>query len=391
MARGSWGVMLAVLLTFWGVASPASAATISVVGPKETVYDYATMRCADGDSSDGPPRAFRDASNRVQVWMPGTNRRMIGPSLDSLTHDCVQVLQHHQQADPALYDDADWLTGGYTEDGQTIHALIHAEYHGQRHPGWCPGEPFIKCRYNSITYARSTDAGESFDHPSGPQNMVAAIPHRYVPGDGRYGYFSPSNIVKQGSYYYALIIASAFYGEQRPGTCVLRTQDLGDPKSWRAWDGDGYNVQFIDPYRESPEPIDRHVCQPVSHSQIKDMDRSLTYNSVLGKYVVTGTTNKYDPAQGRRVFGAYFSTSDDLIHWTDRQLLMETETLGTHMCGDPPVLVYPAILDSDSTDTRNFSTADGTAYVYFSELNYSISCILGNDRDLVRYPIQISP
>jgi hypothetical protein len=391
MARGSWGAVLGVLATLLAASPPAGAATIEVVGPQQTVYDYNTMRCASGDSADGTPRAFRDASNRVQVVVPGPNRRMIGPSLDSLTHDCVQVLQAHQNEDPALFDDLDWLAGTYTEDGQTIHALVHAEYHGFRHPGWCPGEPLIKCRYNAVTYAVSTDAGESFVHPPGPQNLVAAIPHRYVPGDGRYGYFSPSNIVKRGNYYYALIIASAFYGYQRPGTCVMRTLDLSQPRSWRAWDGDGYNVRFVDPYRESPEPMDRHVCQPVSHDQIRDMDRSLTYNSILDKYVVTGTSNIYDAAQGRQVFGAYFSTSDDLIHWTDRQLIMETETLGTHLCGDPPVLVYPAILDSDSSDQQNFTETDGSAYLYFSELPYNSSCQIGQVRNLVRFPIQISP
>jgi len=89
------------------------------------------------------------------------------------------------------------------------------------------------------------------------------------------------------------------------------------------------------------------------------------------------------------VFGFYFSTSDDLINWTDRQLLMEVETLGSYMCGDQNPRVYPAILDPSSTD-RNFGTADQTAYLYFTELIYQ-NCQLRAERDMLRVPIQFSP
>ena len=368
--------------------SAAPAASIEIVGPPETVFDKDTMACASNDSPDGTVRAFRDDTGRVQVLLRGSHRRMIGPDLYHLTHDCTVVFEGlHLYPGPWDYDYADWLAAPWTEDGRTLYALVHAEYHGWRLPGWCPGEPFQKCRYNAITFARSTDAGESFEHGPGPDWLVAAMPYRYVPGGGRYGYFSPSNIVKKDGWHYSLVLVSQSYGEQRAGTCVMRTRNVADPKSWRAWDGDGFNVRFVDPYRESPEPVHRHVCEPVSYEQIRDMNRNLTYNSVLGKYVVTGVTNKYDSDRGERVYWFYYSTSEDLINWTDRQLLMETETLGTYLCGDQNPRLYPGFLDNDSPE-RNFSMVDEYAELYFVEIVPDSSCVLGANRDQLRVPVR---
>ena len=52
-----------------------------------------------------------------------------------------------------------------------------------------------------------------------------------------------------------MILVSAEYRDQSAGVCLMRTQTLGDPKSWRAWDGEGFNVRFIDPYRDSAQAL----------------------------------------------------------------------------------------------------------------------------------------
>jgi hypothetical protein len=386
-----WGRAV-VALALLGALAPtaASAVSIETVGPPETVFDHDTMSCFFNDSPDGTVRAFRDDTGRVQVLLRGAHTRMIGPDLYNLTHDCKRVFNGLPvNPYPWEYDYADWLAAPWTDDGRNLHALVHAEYHGWRIPGWCPGEPFQKCRYNTITFARSTDAGESYQHGPGGDWLVAALPYRYVPGDGRYGYFSPSNIVERDGWHYSLIMVSQAYREQQFGTCLIRTRNVADPKSWRAWDGDGFNVRFVDPYRESPEPVGRHVCQPVSPVQIREMARNLTYNTFLGKYIVTGVTNKYDPVQDRRVYGFYFSTSEDLINWTDRQLLMETETLGTYLCGDENPRLYPGFLDPASPE-RNFSVVGEYAHLYFVEMIPN-NCVLGRERDQVRIPVRFVP
>ncbi len=61
--------------------------------------------------------------------------------------------------------------------------------------------------------------------------------------------FSPSNIVAHDGWLHAFVFAEAL-GAQRRGACLMRTRDMTDPTSWRAWDGRGFAVRFADPYAE---------------------------------------------------------------------------------------------------------------------------------------------
>ena len=377
---------LALVVTLLLCAPTAEAASINVVGPQETVYDYNTMACFQYDQPDIPVRAFRDYLGRVQVILPGANTRMIGPDLNNLTHDCTVVIPHLHRPLAADYADVDWVSSTYTLDGQEVFALLHAEHHGHEHPGYC-GEVYTKCRYNTATFARSTNGGDLYVRPPLPTHLVAAIPYRAVPGDGRYGFFTPSNIIEKDGWYYNMVLVSENYRAQRSGVCLMRTQNLGDPGSWRAWDGTGFNVRFIDPYRESGDPIAAHVCEPVAKGQIDQLNRSITYNSHLDKYIVIGTSRKYEPALGRIVTGFYYSFSDDLINWTDRQLLLETPR--PWQCGQPDPMVYPSFLDPDSTD-RNFSTSNQRLYVYYSAV-LRPNCMVTNYIDLRRNEIEVVP
>ena len=384
--RGVRVALLGMMVVLLGLPGGARAASINIVGPQEVVYDYETEHCFNLDQPDIPVRAFRDSLNRVQIILPGANTRMIGPDLDNLSHDCTVVLPWLNSPLPSDYADADWVSGVYTFDGQEIFTLLHSEYHPHVHPGYC-GEPFIKCRYNSVTFGRSTNGGDLIVRPSPPSHLVAAMPYRYVPGDGRYGFFSPSNIIEKDGWYYNMLLVSSAYREQRGGMCLMRTQNLADPKSWRAWDGTGFNVRFIDPYRESGDPVGAHVCEPVAPGN-SDLQRSITYNTFLDKYITIGTgVNRYHPGLGRNVTGFWYSFSDDLLNWTEPQLLIETPR--PWMCGDPDPIVYPSFLDPDSPD-RNFNTSDQRLYLYHSAGNRP-NCVNTGTQDLRRFEIEIVP
>lgn len=379
------------LASFAFAAPVAQAVSVSILGPREMIYDYDTERCQDFDWPDIPVRAFRDSLNRVQLvtgqgGIP--NNRLIGPDFDNLTRDCTPLLTNSNNPLPSEYDDAEWLSGIYTPDGQQVYALVHSEYHGLAHPGYC-GDEYTECRFNTVTSAQSSNRGDSYTQPAPPAQLVASIPYRSVPGDGRYGFFSPSNIIEKDGWFYNMILSSAQYREQASGVCLMRTQNLGDPKSWRAWDGEGFNVRFIDPYRDSARATSRHVCEVLSPNELGELNRSVVWSTYLDKWVVVGTSNLYEPAYGTVVRGFYFSTSDDLIRWTPRQLLMYVETAATWQCGDPDPAAYPSFVDPDSTD-RNFSTIDQNTHLYFTTFRRE-NCITTNKRDLKRIPIQFSP
>ena len=365
--------------------------TIRIVGEEEVVFDWSQNRCQAMNIPDLPARAFRDADGQVNLLLSHfTNYRMIGPELDQLKMDCNAVMLSQNNPDPALYSDAEWIAAPYTEDGQTIYAVVHDEYHGHEHPGQCsPGDrAFLLCWYNALTLVISTDGGASYSHVSPPpSHLVAGNPLRFEGGIGPYGMMSPSNIVKGKDGYYYEFVKFVSRNSEQQWSCLMRTQDLSDPASWRYWDGRGFEGQFTDPYLNGPSNSQAAPCPAISFNEIAGpLVESLTYNTELNRYVLVGIS-AFTPAN-REVWGFYYSFSEDLIHWTPRKLLVEVPLPWTvNNAGSDLSYLYPALLDSDS-ESRNFETTDKTAYLYYTRHNHG----QGNlDRDLIRVPVEFFP
>jgi hypothetical protein len=367
-----------------------SEATLRIVGREEVVFDWSEDACEPSDVPDLPARAFRDDRGRVQLIASHyVARRFVGPDLDGLRHECVPVFESRESPDPAAFSDREWIGSVYTLDGSTIFALLHAEYQGNTHPGRCPSGEYLECWYNAITLAVSRDGGVSYERVTEPPgHLVASIPSRYRPDGGSAGIFSPSNIVRspEDGRYYALVRVAG-YGNEPYGTCVMRTERLDRPDSWRAWGGDGFTVEFSNPYREG-DVRPSSWCEPVAPADIAAMTDSLTRNSVAGKYLLVGVSSLEDQASGRTVWGVYYSFSEDLVTWTPRRLLLETETVHSYECGDPDPIAYASLIDPASR-SRSFETTGRRGFLYFTRFNVDADCDLGLDRDLVRVPVEI--
>lgn len=379
-------ILLALLLALApGAKAYRFSSDVVQVGPEQVVYDWSAQQCEPYGIPDLPVRAFRDASNKVHLLLQHwVNHQFVGPDLNSAALDCRVTLASNNNADPSMYDDRQWVASPYTLDGTTVYALLHSEYLGGQHPGQC-STPFPDCWMTSLTAGVSSNGGMTYSHSAPPSHLVASVPYPYTPDVPSFGYSIPSNIVKRpDGYYYALFKAEA-YKDQPAGTCAIRTKNLADPKSWRAWNGTSFSTQLIDPYRSSL-PAAEHVCQPVGHDQIDKMTESLTFNTWLGAYLLIGANNQYDPGLGRDVFGFYYSTSADLIHWTPRRLLMEAELPWTYQCGDEDPVLYPSGLDPNS-QSRNFETTGRTMNLYFTREHFNQYCVQTLDRDLVKVPI----
>jgi hypothetical protein len=370
----------------------SSDGAVRVTGPPQTIFDWTKDACTPEDVPDSPVRAFRDASGDVQLFASHyQTRRMVGPSLERLEHRCDVVMSSDRDALPEQFDDKEWIGAIYSPDGRRVHALLHDEYQGNTHPGRCKSGEYLKCWYNAITYARSTDSGQTFHHGRAPpDHLIASVPYRYVSDAGPYGLFQPSNIVLHDGYFYALIRAQAFE-QQKAGVCLIRTRTLDNPRSWSAWDGRDFTITFVNPYGDVEDPV-RHLCQPVSPGHIVQMTQSLTFNTFLGRFVLVGESGKYDPVHRGTVWGIYVATSKDLIRWSDRSLVMETELPNTHECGDPSVRTHPSVVDPAS-HSRNFVTVGRNAYLYFTRTKFrndGTGCRPSLDRDLLRVPITFS-
>lgn len=241
-----------------------------------------------------------------------------------------------------------------------------------------PCGPGMKCDYHSITYAVSNDGGKTFTQPPAPDHLVATLPFQYQPNEDLIANWQPSNIVKSPSddYYYALFELDI----NRPGsswfqgTCVIRTKTLDDPKSWRAWDGEDFNMRFINPYLEPDADPEEHTCQVVPVSNYGALSYNLTYNTYFEKFVAVGQViNVLE-------HGFYYSLSDDLIHWTPVKLLMAGNLDNTK-----PYIAYPSLVDPDNK-SLNYDVTGQSPYLYFSRFQRPAL----EDIDLLRIRVQFS-
>ena len=285
------------------------------VDREQVVYSWYTDRCADQDTPDTPPRAFRDFAGDVHLFSTHeANRALVGPDFGNLHHACTVVYRGAHSDVPSQYNDRQWLASFTTVDGRHIHALVHSEFQGNRRKQACPSGRYLSCWYNAITYAHSDDGGYSFQQPAPSENLVAVPPYRY-PGELGHpvGYFQPTNIVEQNGFFYFLFLAAEF-GLQRRGLCVARTGDPSDPHSWRGWSGTDFDVQFVDPYGSAKFDPTEHVCQPVQ-GRLFEVG-SLSLDARTGLFLML-TSISDGNGSSRFPPGPYLSTSKDLLSWSE--------------------------------------------------------------------------
>jgi hypothetical protein len=357
-----------------------------ISGAEEVVFDWTTDRCDDLDIPDLPARAFVDKDGQVQLISSHYDvRRSIGPNLDNLVHDCTVVMTSHRDPDPANFNDSEWIGATYTEDGTTIYAIIHNEFHGWAHPGYCSIDyATTDCWYNGLTLAVSTNSGLSYEHPVAPPlHLIAASSLPYVNDTGPHGVFHPSSIVKHDDgYYYAI-----FHRVRKPApeqygqwACLARTPDLADPDAWRFWNHNAFDGHFINPYSDEVVDPSTHDCPAIDFEDISDMTQSLTYNEYLDKFILVGTGTSIDGM----THGFFISFSDDMIDWTPRALLLEETLSWDGENPSQPNDLYPSLLDPEST-ARNFDRVGKTGYVYFTRNNRAPGNL---DRDMLRVPVE---
>lgn len=368
-------------------ARAESTPRVQKAGAPQTVFDWAESACEPMMYPDLPARAFRDAQGQVQLLISHFESfRLVGPSLEQLVPDCRPVLRSHMSSAPSRFRDREWIGSVFTRNGKTVWALLHDEYQGNRHRGRCPSHSYYRCWYNAITLARSGDEGRSYREVRPPGQLVAAAPRRYRPDAGPIGVFTPSNIVSgPDGALYALVRIRGPGGER--GTCLIRTRRIGRPGSWRAWDGHGFHGHFTDPYATRQRR--RMPCAPVGAGRIAEMAESLTYSTALGRYLLVGLAPPGKVSIGPKATGIYFSTSTDLIHWSERKLITREVTPHNYACGGPSPLAYPSLIDPES-DSRIFATTGAHPYLYYTQFRYR-HCHKTPERDLMRVALEVSP
>lgn len=376
-------ILLILFLATLG-APAAPALELKVVGLGTEAFVWARDRCETWHVPDAPARAYRDAKGEVRlIAAHHRNRFMQGPGLTDARVDCAVAFRGGEADAPEAYDDKLWLSALWTEDGRTVHALAHAEFHGQHRPAHCPSGQYMACWRNQLIHVVSTDGGRNFAR-SGVA-LVAGLPYPFDGALGRRsGYFEPSNVVRGPGGLYVFVWAEAL-GAQRRGACLLRTRDIADPAAWRAWDGGDFTVRFVDPYREPIAEPARHVCTPIA--RLDGVVSSVVRHRPSGRYIALFATMRTLP-DGTRRGGVWAANSADLIAWTEPVLLMEIAPMWARDCGAPAAWAYPSLLDPASP-ARNFDEVGERAELYLTRFNLGPGCKLTADRDLVRFAVEI--
>lgn len=355
------------------------------------MWDWTTDRCEDENIPDIAARAFRDASGTTHLTIGHyVTYRMSGPSLEELTTDCsAPILDSDYDPDPSRFNDSEWIGSPYTLDGETVYSIVHNEYRGDTHgasrPGQCPSGERLTCLDTSLTMVISTDGGTTFDDITEPPgHMIATLPYVFDDEGVPSGLRQPSNIIRgPGDYFYSFSNISDYPSEDH-WVCVMRTDDLADPGSWRFWTGAAFDGVFVDPYRE---PVDAGTkkCAPLAPRQLSGtVNETVVFDESIGRFVMVGIAGH--PMGPEPQWGVYYSMSENLVDWSLRELLIELPVNASVADNVTDLFyAYPSIIDPDS-DSFSFETSDGSAYLYISRFNAGGGSL---DRDLVRWPIAL--
>lgn len=254
----------------------------------------------------------------------------------------------------------EWLYGTFREatsasDG-TVYSAIYNEYYGGYYPG---GDSYGT--YVSMGIAVSTDKGQTFSKILGAPNHVIlrspSLRQNITDGQG-YSWF--------GGIFKSPIDQLYYLGAGGPptGTSLMRTNNLNDPLSWRAWDGSGFSLTTV-PLSGTSQSIGINPLY-------------LGYSDYFKKYmaVTIGSSDNYQSGNNLIVY----NLSDDLLVWGPPRKLMYNPACGAdHNCfNDVPgeISSYPSIMDpgylsvtTDSTKASNGMTGRKPLVTYIKNFS----------------------
>jgi hypothetical protein len=352
-------------------AASARTVTGALDGPRAVVFDTAKDSCELIDIPDAPARAFRDYAGTIHLIASHyVARASVGPTLESVKHNCAVIYNSKHDRSPADFDDATWLDSFYSVDGKCIVALGHMEYHGWEHGGMCGSKTDNNaCWYNADTFHLSEDGGYHFGSPKAPANFVVGLPYKYEINQGPEGYSVDTNIVKAGEWYYAMVTDWPWppnCGEgkgKRPclaqfGGSPIRTSNILDPASWRGWNGKEFGVSFADPYHGRVTNPEDHVYTPVPYMYYVN---GINFHEASHLFIAT-LFDPFNTAYGPE--GLYFATSPDFIHWSKPTVAVTVSQLQAKEPKGKWSYAYFSLIDPRSTDS-SYGTVTDNPYLYY--------------------------
>ena len=169
-------------------------------------------------------------------------------------------------------------------------------------------------------------------------------------------------------HFYAAIWNRNQVGLQAPGICMMRTDALMDPSSWRAWDGASFTKTFASPYTMEPGTEADHVCTvtnlPAGNTQDGCAPAGLVWSTYLHKFVVTlGCGSSFQ-----------WATSDDLIVWSAPMPLDVKQHMPANVSKMVVGMNYPTFMDTTAPTAfgdDNYYTIGQHPHLFWVSIGHS--------------------
>lgn len=313
----------------------------------------------------------------------------ISPSQNPITtyNSTQSNIESHQ-------DSKLWLMGFWTDNGKDVYSLAHQEwYHPSAYakfvlnstPPCAEGGGSPQHAWKaSVHHLTSNNGGKTFSQtiprdPSATSNshrqVLVAEPFGDKPyppsGQTRYGFFHPSNIVKEGDYYYFMVgvqenilDGATYIKPKRSGFMLARTTDISQPRAesmYQFWDGGTWTN--INTFLAVGRPfIFTHLSS--AHSEKLKSDKvadyfsmyALKYSTEHNQWIVFG----YAPGTELAYFTTDTLASPDL---SERKSVEGSLKKGPYQ-GFSWHATYPTLIDPESSGYV-FQNVGETAYVYY--------------------------
>lgn len=259
-------------------------------------------------------------------------------SVGAGTLDCNPVFVAALSYPDDIFAWGEWLYGTFRDvPSGKVYSHIYNEYYG----GYYPGQDGYGA-YVASGLAVSTNNGATFSRiQSAPNHVILRSVNLRQPIFDVQGYSCWPAIFKSplDQLYY---MASG----GTTGTTMMRTNNLDDPLSWRAWDGSAFSLPTV-PLSGTSQTIEVNPLY-------------IGYSDYFKKYISV-TIGSDEFANGRHNLIVY-NLSDDMVHWGLTRKIMYNPACGPdHVCtgSEEPLPAYPSIMDpaylGDTNDTTKAS------------------------------------
>lgn len=328
---------------------------------------------------DGPMIPWRETSPSGDVYIFASHsenwRFRVGDWANGSSWDLAPstrpAFNSAREAAESSYNNRTWIFGVWAE-GNNVWALCHMEWY--KHmvtsggiPGFIGTDPATgtTSRYEAraAQWLKSTDGGSSWAYKT-PANSGRVVlvpePNAVQNRPMHYGFLHPSNIVKEGSYYYCFVEQRNLTGGDNlvdVGFSLIRTNNLDNATGWQYWNGSGWTSVNHSTYQgnlSSQQPyiffrVNNHDPY-VTSDRNNRMAQAIRWHIPTAQWLLFGSTgmqsNFFCWTRSATMANPQFETNG-------RQMIALTGTnTGNHYIGARYISVFDP--DADNSDNQNF-------------------------------------